>query len=135
MKNVQKKQIYFSKPYQEPVLSTSELRVVPVLTLDLREIWPNKNTAFLRCYWAFKTQTKLKQTDKSHKVRRREFEKRSKKMKIFFIFFTQDTRIPVLKRVSGFRKNWKKYFGIQSMTKIIGVIDIISAEIGKVFTG
>jgi hypothetical protein len=38
-----------------------------------------KNTASLRCYWAFKTQTKLKQTYKSHKVRRNQTEKCSKK--------------------------------------------------------
>lgn len=28
-----------------------------------KEILPNKNTALLRCSWAFEKQTKLKQTD------------------------------------------------------------------------
>ena len=33
-----KKQIYFSKPSQDPFLSTSKLMVAPVLRQDLREI-------------------------------------------------------------------------------------------------
>ena len=43
-----------------------------------KETSPNKNTALLRCSWAFEKQTKLKQTDYCQWVRPTDFVKRSK---------------------------------------------------------
>ena len=96
---------------------------------------PKKNTAFLRCLLAFETQTKLKQTDKSHKVRRNQTEKRSKKDEKISFFLRNLQIAHCLSGLQGCEKIEKKYLGIEPMPKVVGVVDIISAEIRKIFTG
>jgi len=50
----------------------------PRLPRILFDSFINKNTALLRCSWAFEKQTKLKQTDYCQWVRPTDFVKRSK---------------------------------------------------------